>query len=161
MPLGGAYLYYDESILENFQAVRENPLSQELRLSIPGSMVTEFKSWFHLRSSRETSPFRELKEELVHELKVLDALDRRDLSIRYSCTIEPSRHTSRAEVTGKLTQYFIEIFDVSFINSEHEKRLKALTISDGAAWVSRHNIEKGCLKLDERCWIDIDAGILI
>ena len=69
-PFGGALEFHEQAkpFLESLHAVFEN--GNDLRLTIAEDKLPVFEEWFNQKKDRETSPYRELQEELVDEEKV-------------------------------------------------------------------------------------------
>ncbi len=71
IPLGGALQHHCSLQLREMGASDfEN--ANDLRFTIPTLSLRAFANWFSLRIDRETTCVRELREELVQELKVLN-----------------------------------------------------------------------------------------
>lgn len=138
MPLGGALAYFQPPPVD---FTLEVPDTHDLRLFMPDAQVETFRAWFHRRVDRETSPFRELAEELVEEYAVLDALAPSDVTLTHRFTHEHRRFTNRSGVTGVLTHSLQEIYDAAF--HRHWDTLRALTPDTGLYWVSADQIHSG------------------
>lgn len=130
-PVGGALEVDDWSALSEFTFEPEDPASRDLRLSLNVEQLDQFRQWFYARQDRETSPFRELYEELVQESGVLYSLSRDDVAIKYIHTVEDSKQTLRKGLTGQFTYYFFEIYAVSFRTVDVLLRLKSPPSSAG------------------------------
>jgi hypothetical protein len=116
-PVGGALQMFDLARLSAFNASLEDTSSGDLRLAMPRTALPAFRDWFHTGEGRERSPFRELREELVNESKLLAALEPDDVDCRYLWTTEEESLTDRRGQTGLLTHYFMEIYDIKFKTS--------------------------------------------
>jgi hypothetical protein len=114
-PVGGALqlntsedMHY---LIEAFGASDfENGL--DLRFQAPDDQEAEIKKWFHSDSSRqrcETSALRELKEELVHENKILTTKDLEGVCETFShfCYRSALKQGTKAE-----TRYIVEVYDI-------------------------------------------------
>lgn len=139
-PIGGALEYEDESILARFNAHPEEPAAQELRLMMPVGQLPAFREWFYSGQGREASPFRELREELVYESKLLPELRAEDVRFTRLWTVERERMTDRRGHTGLLTHYFLEIYAVTFSREAVWGQLIAAPQAQGAMWLSEDQI---------------------
>lgn len=138
-PIGGALELYDETRLAAFDARHEVPGSHDLRLSLPVTRLNAFANWFYSGQGRERSPFRELREELVSESRLLPALDPDEATCEHLWTVEDEGVTLRQGQTGVLTHYFLEIYDVRLADD----RLTPLLTpppNSGAKWVTAAQI---------------------
>lgn len=141
MPLGGALECSDDQVRARFNAQPESPAHiRDLRWFIPLGSIEAFDRWFRTRHEREISPFRELQEELVHELKLIPALTMGDVEISYDSTHADQRITERSTVKGQQTYYWIEVFDVKPKGEGLVKALNALTDADNPRWVSHTEV---------------------
>lgn len=122
-PFGGALEFYGpaRAFLQDIGAVFEK--GNDLRLEIPERSLTRFTDWFYQRIARETSPFRELKEELVYEEGLLPSLQETDVQLRYLRTFLEREVTDKPGIEGKLTQRFIEVYEAKF-NHEYEQMFR-------------------------------------
>ena len=141
-PIGGAITVDDWGVLQDlaFNCTPENPVSHDLRLFIVSQQLDQFREWFYKRQQRETSPFREVYEELVDESQALFDLKRQDVKIRFLHFREDSKQTLRKGMTGEFTQYFFEIFDVRFDALDIQFRLKAPPPSAGIVLLSEEEV---------------------
>jgi hypothetical protein len=114
MALGGALQYDDPALPARFEADLENAAMPELRLYMPPRCLAPFRDWFLARQERETTPYRELREELVDELGALDDLFPQEVHIAYLNTLTGQRVTDRPGAEGEITHYWLEIFQVEF-----------------------------------------------
>jgi hypothetical protein len=105
--------------------------------------VAAFAAWFATRAGRETSPWRELREELVDEYGVLPVLGRDDLTVTYDHTIRSQRFSDRIGATGVLTHSFQEIFTVRAANPDVARLLTSAPPASGVYWVSAAQIRAG------------------
>jgi hypothetical protein len=123
-PFGGA-LSFDESsreFLEENGAVFERE-DNDIRLDIPAQNYSIIKEWLDTRQGRETSPFRELQEELVDEKPhILESLVESDVCISYRGVTFDERKSRKPEANDKLTKYYFEIYDVKF-SEDVERRI--------------------------------------
>lgn len=138
-PLGGALEANDTSIFTRFDLQPENETSLDLRFFIDPTRLDDFRKWFHQREERETSPFREIREELVQEANVIDDIQPHDLRIFYRYTYETEKTTQRSGVSGQLTYYLLEIFEVWVISPMIKHRLHMLPQSSGVMLVNKNN----------------------
>lgn len=135
-PLGGAIEADPESpIFTQLHLQPESPASHDLRFFIRRAQLPVFAAWFSKRQSRETSPFRELREELVEEAGLLPQLVPADVEWRFLYTYENEQTTQREGVSGILTHYFLEVFEVRVLNPAVEKYLLAAQPDSGAMLV--------------------------
>lgn len=137
-PLGGALEAEDDTIFVRFGAQLEKEGSRDLRFFIDPGRLGEFRAWFHQRKDRETDPFREIYEELVQEAQVLPDIKRHDLRIFYRYTHETEKTTQRSGVSGQLTHYFLEIFEVWVISPMVKHHLNLLAESSGAILIDKN-----------------------
>jgi hypothetical protein len=139
-PIGGALQVFDVGHLKRFNASLENPASGDLRLTLPVSALPVFRDWFYTGEGRERSPFRELREELVGESRLLAALRPEDVDARYLWTTEEESFTDRRGQTGLFTHYFMEIYDVKFKTSAALGSLLSAPPNSGAVWLTAAQI---------------------
>ena len=142
-PIGGALLLTDPMALAEFGAVPEDPSAHELRFSIPPSKLDAFREWFYRGEGREHSPWRELYEELVEESALLPALSPDDVQMAHLRTVERTKTTDRQGLTGWLTYYFLEIYDVKFLRAATLGPLLSAPQESGALWVDEAQIHSG------------------
>jgi hypothetical protein len=140
-PLGGALAYH--ALPPDLNATPENPSKRELRLFLPEPQVEPFAAWFATRQDRETSPFRELREELVGEHQVLPALSPSDVTITYERTVRAQRLSDRIGATGVLTHSFQEVYTVRLAAPDVRERLLSAPPESGLLWVSEDQIRSG------------------
>lgn len=143
MPLGGALEFTAPDLLQRFDATPELPDSHDLRLFMPERQLPAFRAWFLTRQERETSPFRELVEELVSEFAVLPSLALGDVEIAYVGTFEGEANSRRSSADGAWTYYLHEVFDVAVVNADVLARLLAVPLSSGLRWLARGEIARG------------------
>lgn len=136
-PLGGALEAHDTSIFERFATRREQNNSLDLRFFMDAQDLDAFRSWFEKRQDREIDPFREIYEELVEEAQVLPNLERDDLRIFYRYSHEKEQSTQRSGVSGVLTHYFLEIFEVWVLSPMVKHRLNTLPERSGIYLLSK------------------------
>lgn len=144
-PIGGAIAVDDWSVLRNmeFNFRPENPDNNDLRLFLASTQLDQFREWFLQRKQRETSPFREIYEELVEESQALFDLRKQDVGIRFWQFREDAKQTLRKGMTGEFTQYFFEIFEISFKAPDILLRLKSAPPSAGIVLLSEREIRTG------------------
>lgn len=135
-PLGGALEIDDWDALGDLDITLEKLNSRDLRFFLNREDIPRFREWFYKREERETTPFRELREELVEESNALYELSPDDLSIRFVQIIEDTRQTERSGQTGYFTHYFFEIHDVRVTSNDVRLRMKNLPRSSGVVLVS-------------------------
>lgn len=140
MALGGALQYDDPGLPARFEADLENAAFPELRMYMPPHSLAPFREWFVARQGRETSPYRELREELVDELGALDDLRPQEVHTAYIMTLAGSRITDRPGAEGEVTHYWLEIFEVEFAAAPCA-RLRAEP--PGLRWVTVDEIRAG------------------
>ena len=141
-PIGGALLFTHPTALAAFGAVPEDPAAHELRILIPPHKLDAFREWFYRGVGRERSPWRELHEELVEESGLLNALAPHEVRIAYSHTVEQAQTTDRQGLTGWLTYYFLEIYDVTFLQPATLRALLSAPPESGALWVEEAQIRR-------------------
>lgn len=142
-PIGGALTYRDTALLTRFSAIPENPAGRDLRLSIPAGCMDAFRAWFRGGSGRETTPLRELREELVQEFGIIDALTPRDVMLQFVHTHESQSLSDRHGAQTVATHYFQDIFCVRFRQPSVRRRLEAAAPDSGLRWFTRRELEQG------------------
>ena len=140
-PIGGALQVFDVNHMSRFQAALEDAASRDLRLTLPHTALPAFRDWFFTGEGRERSPFRELREELVSESRLLAALEPADVDYRYLWTVEEEALTDRRGQTGLLTHYFLEIYDVKFKTSAALGSLLSAPPDSGAVWLTADQMQ--------------------
>lgn len=158
--IGGALEYYVDNLPKQFDALPEDETKRELRWEIPIANIESFKAWFYERRQRETTPFRELKEELVEEMRVLGELDPQDVSMSFNGTHEVSRVSDRFDTKRIYTYYIIEVFNVSFDDPKTKELLNALSsqnINKVIYWATSDEINKN----KTQGGIPVDASIVL
>ncbi len=122
-PFGGALEFYESArpFLVNLGADFEK--GNDLRFVITEEKLPEFEKWFYQQSERESSPYRELREELVDEERVLPDLSKDAINLEYLTTTTERAVTDRPGQEGKVTQRFFEIYSVTF-KPEYEQMLR-------------------------------------
>lgn len=142
-PIGGVLKYASQTLLDRFEATSESKL--DLRLFIPQEKLDAFCAWFAERHAqeREISPFRELHEELVEELKVLPSLSENQVKIQYQYLRVTERLSNRHNATGILTINLAEVFDVIFLEHVHIHVLDNISPASQLYWVTEEEIVKG------------------
>ena len=111
-PYGGASTFDDSTVLRGLGVRFERDDVKDLRFLIEEDRIAEFEAWFRSRSGRESDPLRELAEELVTEENLLPQFDPDTLTVDYLGLVMTEAETSRGAVRGRLTRYYLEIFDV-------------------------------------------------
>ncbi|PJF25496.1 MAG: hypothetical protein CUN53_12505 [Phototrophicales bacterium] len=156
-PLGGGLEYHPPDLLARFDAEPENPGGRELRLYLPVARFPEFRMWFMQRIERETDPFRELREELVEELGVVEALRRSDVAFEGVRRLDAERVTDRSGAEGLSTRYLLEIFDVRFTSSAVRAALTSLPADGALRWITPTELDAG--RTDDGA--DVEASALL
>ncbi len=113
-PLGGAFHVEPagQSFLQSLGASFEGQ-ADDLRFTIDSAELPRFAAWFRTRIDRETSPLRELEEELVEEYRI-------DLPWRAPGTTYRRLATTRGGASRRIgaaahpTVRYLEVFDVQF-----------------------------------------------
>ncbi len=139
-PIGGALHFDDDAILKRFDARPESAVDPELRLMLPVDNLPAFRHWFYTGQDRESSPFRELHEELVIESKVLPTLTPDDVTCKRLWTVENEQFTTRKGQTGLLTHYFLEVYAIGFTRTSILGQLISAPHETGARWLSRAQV---------------------
>ena len=70
-PIGGALEFEEVGRIFLARIEAQFEKGMDLRLTIPASNVDSFRAWFERKEYRETSPLRELREELIDEHRIL------------------------------------------------------------------------------------------
>lgn len=143
MPLGGALEFTAPDLPARFDATPEAPGSRDLRLFLPPVRLSDFRDWFLQRQERETSPYRELVEELVDEFAVLPTLAPEDVHICYRRTFEGEATSGRSGVRGAWTHYLHEVFDIEVVNVAHMAALCDVPAASGLRWMTPDEIARG------------------
>ncbi len=122
-PFGGALEFYESArpFLVSLGADFEK--GNDLRFVISEDRLPEFENWFYQQRGRESSPYRELREELVDEERVLPNLPKNVVNLEYLTTTTEKGVTDRPYQEGKVTRRFFEIYRASF-NPEYEQMLR-------------------------------------
>jgi hypothetical protein len=142
-PLGGGLEYHAPDLLARFDAEPENPDGHELRLYLPSARFPEFRAWFLRRVERETDPFRELREELVEELGVIDTLRRSDVVFESVRMLDAERVTDRTGAEGLPTRYLLEVFDVRLKSPGVRAALTNLPADGALRWITPTELDAG------------------
>jgi hypothetical protein len=79
----------------------------------------------------------------VQESALLPALSPDDVRMTLLRTVENTKTTDRQGLTGWLTYYFLEIYDVKFLRDAVLGPLLAAPRESGALWVSETQIRSG------------------
>jgi hypothetical protein len=142
-PLGGALTFAEPEPLLALGARLEDPTSSDLRFYLPDSALPRFRAWFASGHGRERSPFRELAEELVTETRALPALAPHDIAVTALRTVERRERTTRFGAAGPLTHYFLELYDVHFLDDAFYQTLANPAASSGLVWLTQAQIASG------------------
>jgi len=159
MPLGGSFQYDPPALLDRWDAHSEKQ-NQDLRFFAPLEQVDHIRDWFCDRAEREVTPFRELQEEIVDEYNIVSALTERDVEITFAKLVELERFTNRSGVTGLLTHYFIEVFDVTFTSPMLLKKLHQSAFTHHLYWITRDEIKKRKVMIDDTEYV-VDADLML
>jgi hypothetical protein len=158
MPLGGAYAYEPNATVQDWIQSYETVDSRDLRFRTHPEHLCAIQSWFVSRKQRETTPLRELQEELVEEYCVLDVLASAQLEMKLLGLLQSVRVTDRVGSEGLLTHYFIELFEVRFVSPEVQGRVFGVAPDSGLYWVSEQTIRQRFLPTYA---LPIEAEILL
>jgi len=111
-PIGGA-LEYHRSIepFLNVMEFKPERVTRDLRIHIPIQYIDKFDTWFSKRTDREISNFREMREELVDEEKILESLDINDVT---ESLMDIVRIQKKSVYFDSQSLYHFEIFHVEF-----------------------------------------------
>jgi len=122
-PFGGALEFYESArpFLQDLGVAFEG--GNNLRFMISEDRLSEFEGWFYQRIDRESSPYRELEEELVGEERALPDLPEDVVNLEYLTTDTERAPTDKPGQEGIMTQRFFEIYRATF-NSEYEEMLR-------------------------------------
>jgi hypothetical protein len=141
MPFGGAIEFKEEarSFLNSLQVQYEK--GNDLRFLIEEKYIPDFDHWFRSGANREKDVYRELREELVLEEKLLPSLERDLVKIENRGLLTPREATDRVGQEGQITQRYLEIFNVQ-LPAEYEATLRDAT-QDKLVWVTEDEIREG------------------
>lgn len=113
-PIGGALEVMEQGRLFLVTLGAGFEKRSDLRLSLPTDMLGSFAEWFARRVDRETTPLRELSEELIEEHAVpLPSGLLADSEIRFLGCVPTEESSTRSGIGGSRTHYFFEIFQVN------------------------------------------------
>ncbi len=139
-PLGGTLWHFEPPILPQIGAEPEDRSGCELRFYIQNdeaeTRLATFRRWFNRRVERERDPFRELVEELVEEQGVLSELSREDVSFRYAGALERRAQSDRPGARVAETQFFWEVFNVTFTNPDVKRQVLDADRERGVFWLT-------------------------
>jgi hypothetical protein len=143
-PFGGALQFHESArmFLEGLGAAFEK--NNDLRIRIAHEKLPEFTKWFYQQKQRETSPYRELREELVEEENALPDLPEKAISLEYLSTVTEKAVTDRPGQAGKFTQRFFEIYRATF-TPDYEQHLRTSLTQPGThlGLVTEREINEG------------------
>jgi hypothetical protein len=144
-PFGGALEFYDSArlFLDSLDADYEK--GNDLRFRISADRWGEFEEWFDRREDRETSPYRELREEFVDEEGVFPEMPGEAYSLDGLVTVKPKREaTDRPGQEGVMTQRIFEVHNVLFV-PDYETMIKSALAKDNTrlALVTQEEIRSG------------------
>ncbi|MCI0711616.1 MAG: hypothetical protein L0154_15785 [Chloroflexi bacterium] len=142
-PIGGAITIDSWDYLSSLHIDPERVGSNDLRFYINAAQIEDFRAWFYSRQNREQDPFREIYEELVLESHALFDVSRRDVRMRFDRVVEDRKQTIRKGLTGQFTQYFFDIFDVSFRSQDIVLRLKTAPSDAGIVLLDEAVVKAG------------------
>ncbi|MDO8642620.1 MAG: hypothetical protein Q7R76_03460 [Candidatus Woesearchaeota archaeon] len=122
-PLGGALEFHESArpFLKSIDAEFEKPETNDLRLYLPPENFHAFKDWYRRGEERETSPVRELREELT--CYGLPDFSDDALQVERVQRICDHYTTIREGVAIHATNRLGEIFEVRFV-PEYEQYLR-------------------------------------
>jgi predicted nuclease of restriction endonuclease-like RecB superfamily len=143
-PFGGSTEFYPSAkpFLDSLKVEYEK--GNDLRLMIDEDKLPEFEKWFYQKKDRETSPYRELKEELVEEEQVLPDLPPDAVDFEYLGTVTERTITDRPGQEGKVTERYLEIYKAKFKPEYEQKIREALEKPDShLVLVTEREILKG------------------
>lgn len=143
-PFGGALEFYEESrsFLDSLEVQYEK--GRDLRFIISDEYLPNFEDWFRKQQGRETSPYRELSEELIDEEGALEELPESAVNLEYLTTTTQRAPTDRPGQEGMDTQRFFEVYRATF-TPEYEELLRQALAQPGThlALVSEDEILNG------------------
>ena len=143
-PIGGALEFEEDARFFLSSINTQFEKGMDLRLTIPANNVDAFRTWFERKEHRETSPLRELREELIDEHRVLPSWACNLAEPDFLCRIEHEEETSRKDRIGVLTRYFYEIFEVKLPTElEHACRAAAGSNSSRLRLVTKREVLSG------------------
>jgi hypothetical protein len=122
-PFGGALEFYESARPFLVSLGAEFEKGNDLRFVISDKQIPEFENWFYQQIERESSLYRELREELVDEERVLPNLPKNAVNLEYLTTTTERAVTDRPGQEGKVTQRFFEIYRATF-KPEYEQMLR-------------------------------------
>lgn len=128
-PLGGAIECDADALgtLEGLGGRFEH--GRDLRLTLSPDRLAEFEEWFRCRTQRETTPLRELREELLGEYKALVSLT--VMSAEMCGTLVEDGISNRSGSQAGPTRRFLEVFAVT-LTPENLRDLERFTSVHGA-----------------------------
>lgn len=114
-PIGGAIELTAGGINELKQLLEIEDIAfekgRDLRLIIAGKNANKLREWFLRRENRETTPKRELKEELVDELDLLTPADLAGIQFELLGFQTELAETNRVGQEGKMTLRLVEVHE--------------------------------------------------
>ncbi len=126
VPFGGALELHDSARPFLLSLGAELERERDLRLTLPQNNVEIFDWWFNLRKDREASPYRELQEELVDEMRVLKSLPESKVQIEYLFTKKEEGATDKPSSQRIPTRKYFEVHRASFTPDYERRILNAL-----------------------------------
>lgn len=86
----------------------------DLRLRVDKQRLRSFEEWFFSYTGRETSPHRELEEELVDEENVFVSLPESAYTLGSRIAVEERKITDKPGQAGQMTQRYFEVWGLRF-----------------------------------------------
>lgn len=128
-PIGGGIKFLPNAVdfLNSIGGVLEK--EDDLRIHIDTENYNIFKDWFLSKKDRETTIFREMREELVDEEKLLNDLKLCDFKEKKVNVIETTQEWI-IDGESKTSYYFFEIFEVTFKDAVEKDILKNISVDD-------------------------------
>jgi len=113
-PLGGALEFHPETedFLLSIGAKFED--GNDLRMTLPVGNVDTYQEWFEAREGRESSPVREIYEELVTETKLLTDISEDDYNLTFAGNLVSTGESTRPGAEILTTRYFHEVYHLTF-----------------------------------------------
>lgn len=149
-PLGGGLEATDSGIdeLKTILNISDDAFEEGngLRFSMRGSTAEKYRDWFILGENRDTNPQREVFEELVEELGLLESSDLEGATFeKLGYGTELSEGTQRIGADGtKPTLRIIEVFDMKLKSETLEKLTEISKEKDSPLrFVTKEDIQKG------------------
>ncbi len=145
-PVGGAIKVDNEGKKYLAQLGANFEDDNDLRLSIPKYNLPKFEEWFRKRENRETSPFRELEEELVKESGLLNSLSKKDVEFYYLGNYQMKETTDRTGHEGEETLRYLEVYYTLLSDEKKKEILNKVEKNDLVSLVTKEEIMNGMMK---------------